>query len=186
MLTAAGAQTTAPATADPIAASRHSRNAARPCPASVDFASRTHFPARISAEGAPGAQRPQTVVVATELTDRSVGWVERSETHRTSPRPGQVMGFSALQPMRPKTNVVHSRDIGRTVMEEYYIFEDLERRSGRIHLAHCRCCNSGRSGRDGQAEKWHAPFDRNAAFDAVEALTKGGRVDTQPCEVCNP
>jgi len=71
--------------------------------------------------------------------------------------------------------------------KHYYIYENWHRKRGRIHLASCVYCNEGRgtqpddSGRHG---KWHGPFNRNEAFDAVERLQKNA--DIQPCAVCKP
>ena len=71
--------------------------------------------------------------------------------------------------------------------ERYYVYENWPRKRGRIHLADCVYCNHGRGtqGADsGKNGRWHGPFDRRNAFDAVERLQKNA--DIQPCAVCNP
>ena len=71
--------------------------------------------------------------------------------------------------------------------ERYYVYENWQRKRGRIHLANCRYCNEGRgtqqvdSGKNG---RWRGPFNRNEAFAVVERLQKSA--DIQPCAVRKP
>jgi len=73
-------------------------------------------------------------------------------------------------------------------MPEFYVYENWQRKRGRIHLADCPYCNHGRGTQatdGGKNGKWHGPYvGRNAAFDAVEKLQT--HADIQPCMVCKP
>ena len=71
--------------------------------------------------------------------------------------------------------------------ERYYVYENWQRKRGRIHLANCRYCNEGRSTQQvdsGKNGRRRGPFNRNEAFAVVERLQKSA--DIQPCAVCKP
>jgi hypothetical protein len=73
-------------------------------------------------------------------------------------------------------------------MTEYYVYENWHRKRGAVHLADCSFCNQGRGMHErdsGRFGKWLGPYDRNEAFEKVEALQKEG-IDVQPCLICKP